>query len=262
VSPPDASPPLSVCILTCNEEEVLERCLTAVAWAQEIVVVVDSKSRDGSEKIAREHATRVEVRPYAGDIEQKRHCASLASFDWVFIVDPDEVVTPELALEVRALFGNGEPACDGFEVNRSTFHLGRWLRHGDFHPDWKLRLYRRSKAEWHGRNPHGRVAVPGRVSRLGGTLEHYSYRDLADQLDRIQFFSAEAAVAMHDAGRRARLSDLALRPPARFLRGYLLKRGFLDGLPGFVVAVASAFHVFLKYAKLWELEQKSDPRSG
>jgi hypothetical protein len=149
--------------------------------------------------------------------------------------------------------GTGRVA--GFEVNRTTFHLGRWIRHGDFHPDWTLRLFRRAEARLSGRNPHGRVEVAGRVERLRGALEHHSYRDLADQVERIQCYSLEAARALHQAGHRARWHDLALRPPARFLRGYLLKRGFLDGVPGFVIAIATAFHVFLKYAKLWELER-------
>ncbi len=260
----DARAPLSVCILACNEEEVLSRCLASVHWAEEIVVVVDARSSDGSEKIAREHADHVEVRPYAGDMAQKSHCASLASREWVFILDPDEVVSPELADEIRALFANpdAQPRRSGFEVNRSTCHLGRWLRHGDFYPDWKLRLYRRSEARWAGRDPHGKVEVSGRVSRLQGTLEHYSYRDLADQVDRIQFFSDEAAAALYEGGRRARLSDLTLRPAARFLRAYLLKRGLLDGVPGLIVAIATAFHVFLKYAKLWELERSEEHRAG
>ena len=108
---------------------------------------------------------------------------------------------------------------------------------------------------WEGRDPHGRIEVEGAVERLSGDLLHYSYRDLADQVDRIQFFSGEAAGALHTEGRPARIRDLVLRPPARFARAYFLKRGFLDGVPGFVIAAATAFHVLLKYAKLWELER-------
>ena len=246
---------LSVCLLACDEEEELRRCLESVAWADEIVVLVDAKSSDGSEKLARERAQRVEVRPYAGDVEQKRACTELASHDWVLIVDPDEVVSPELQGSIRALLTSAEPACDGYELDRVTWHLGRWLRHGDFYPDWKLRLFRRSRARFSGRDPHGRVDVSGAVGRLEGRLEHYSYIDLADQVERIQFFSGEAARALYESGRRARWHELLLRPPARFLRAYFAKRGLLDGSAGFIVAMATAFHVFLKYAKLWELER-------
>jgi glycosyltransferase involved in cell wall biosynthesis len=255
--------PVSVCVLACDEAENLERCLAAVlAWADEIVVVVDAKSRDASESIARRIAHRVEVRPYAGDVEQKRHCVELAKHDWVFILDPDEVVTPELATSIEEVLreaadresrlGEAPTGPEGYRVNRATYHLGRWIRHGDFYPDWKLRLFRRSRARWVGRDPHGRIEVTGSVADLVGDLEHHSYRDLSDQIARIQFFSDQAAEALVEEGVPFRLSHLVLRPPARFLRSYLLHRGFRDGLPGFVIAVASAFYVFLKYAKHWE----------
>ncbi len=244
--------PVSVCLLACDEERELERALASVAWADEIVVVVDAKSRDGSESVARRLATRVERRAYAGDVDQKRHAVSLARHDWVFVLDPDEVVTQALAGAVRAALERGDGGPDAYRINRATHHLGRWIRHGDFYPDWKLRLFRRSRARFVGRDPHGRVEVEGSVERLPGHLHHFSYRDLADQIARIQFFSGQAAEALVREGRRFRIRDLVLRPPARWLRCYVQRRGFLDGVPGFVIAGASAFYVFLKYAKLWE----------
>ncbi len=245
--------PFSVCVLACDEERELERCLAGVAFADEIVVVVDAKSRDGSEAVARRLASRVERRPYAGDVAQKSHAVSLAKHDWIFVLDPDEVVTPALAAAIEQVLVDAAASdVEGYEVNRATFHLGRWIRHGDFYPDWKLRLFRRSCGRYAGRDPHGRIEVDGPVARLPGELEHYSYRDLADQIARIQFFSSEAAAALERDGVRFRLRDLVLRPPARFLRSYLLRTGFRDGVPGFVIAGASAFYVFLKYAKLWE----------
>lgn len=248
---------LSACIIARDEQDRLHRCVDALAWVDEIVVVVDARSRDATARIARERADRVEVRPYPGQVGQKRHAVSLARNDWVLVVDADEVLPPALASELKdALVDPGD--CVGFELDRVTWHLGRWLRHGDFHPDWTLRVFRRSRARWTGRDPHGRAVVDGPVRRLRAELEHYSYRDLADQVARIQRFSGEAAGVLHAEGRRARLSDLLLRPPARFLRAYLLKRGFLDGAPGLVVAALTAVHVFLKYAKLWELQRRSD----
>jgi glycosyltransferase involved in cell wall biosynthesis len=246
---------LSACVIACDEEQELARCLASVDFADEIVVVVDARSRDGSEKIARERADVVEVRAYEGDIEQKRHCVGLARHDWVMIIDPDEVMPESTSRCIRERLHVDGDTLSGIELNRLTWHLGRWIRHGDFFPDWKLRVFRRSRARWLGANPHGRVAVDGPVSRVEPPLEHYSYRDLADQIERIQHFSRESAAALHARGRRARVRDLVLRPPARFLRAYVLRRGFLDGVPGLVVAVATAFHVFLKYAKLWELER-------
>ena len=271
--------PLSVCVLACDEAEELERCLESVSWADEIVVLVDEKSRDATESVARRLASRVERRVYAGDVEQKRSCAAFAKHDWVLSLDSDEVVSPALAGSIRErLQSETESTADSssadtarttsnpvaYRVNRSTYHLGRWIRHGDFYPDWKLRLYRRSCAHWAGRDPHGRVEVDGRVAALEGELLHYSYRDLADQVARIQFFSDQAADALVREQAVFRLSHLVLRPPARFLRSYFQRRGFLDGLPGFVIAVASAFYVFLKYAKHWErtrLHDRRDPEA-
>jgi len=189
--------PISVCVIARDEEDLLRRCLDSVAWADEIVVVVDARSCDGTEKVARERTSKVEVRPYGGDIDQKRYCVDRASHDWVMIVDPDEVVSAQLSAEIqRRLAAETQPVA-GYRVNRASFHLGRWIRHGDFYPDWKLRLFRKSQARWAGRDPHGRVELDGRVEPLQGELEHYSYRDLADQVDRIQFFSAESAAALY-----------------------------------------------------------------
>jgi glycosyltransferase involved in cell wall biosynthesis len=250
---------LSVCILACNEEMELERCIRSLGWADEIVVVVDEKSRDGSEVVARRLASRVERHVYSGDIDQKRFCTTLAKNDWVLIVDPDEVVSQDLAMSIRACLeteGGVEAGRSSrpvaYQMNRATYHLGRWIRHGDFYPDWKLRLFRKSRARWVGRDPHGRVEVDGALRRLEGELLHYSYRDLADQIERIQAFSDQAARGLAREGARFRVRDLVMRPPARFLRCYVLRSGYRDGMPGFIIAVASAFYVFLKYAKLWE----------
>jgi len=248
------SPAASACIIARDEADRLPRCLDSLSFADEIVVVVDERSRDATEAIARQRAHRVEVEPYRGDVAQKRHCVSLARNEWVLVIDPDEELTPALQAELKqALASPGDAA--GFELCRITWHLGRWLRHGDFYPDWTLRLFRRSRARFTGLDPHGRVEVDGPVRRLTPHLEHRSYRDLADQLARIQLFSSESARALFAAGRRARLRDLLLRPPARFLRAYALRQGFRDGFPGLAVAVLTALHVFLKYAKLWERER-------
>lgn len=254
------SAPLSVCIIARDEERHLPRCLGSVAWADERIVVVDSESRDATESIAREMGARVFVHDYEGNLEQKRFALEQATRPWVFALDADEAVTPGLAEEIRLCLKRDGPA--GYEVNRVTFHLGRWIRHGDFFPDWQLRLFRREGARYVGVNPHGRPEVSGSVERLSHELEHRSYRDLDDQVERIQSFSRVQAEALFAQGRRARLADLVLNPPARFLRAYLLKRGFLDGIPGFLIAAATAFHVLLKYAKLWELERSAGSSGG
>ncbi|MBW2313161.1 MAG: glycosyltransferase family 2 protein [Deltaproteobacteria bacterium] len=250
--PAGARAPVSVCIIACNEEGNLPRCLESAAWADEVVVVVDTRSTDATEALAREAGARTILHAYEGNIEQKNFALGEAKHDWVLSLDADEALTPELTAAVQsALSADGPDA--GYELNRLTWHLGRWIRHGEFYPDWQMRLFRRSQARVVGVNPHGRVELVGRAGRIDGDLLHYSYRDLADQIARIQDFSRIQAAAMWAAGRRASLFDLGLRPPLRFLRCYLLKQGIRDGGPGFVIAAATAFHVFLKYAKLWEL---------
>ena len=251
--------PLSCCIIACNEERDIRRCLESVSFADECVVVIDSRSSDATGQIAGELGARVIEHPYQGNIEQKNFALAQAKRDWILSLDADEAITEPLAREIRALLAAPPSDVDGYEINRVTYHLGRWIRHGDFYPDWQLRLFRRGAGEWAGVNPHGRVQLPGAVRRLPGECEHRSYRDLADQIDRIQDFSRIQARASHAEGLPVRIRDMILRPPARFLRAYLLKQGFRDGVPGLVIATATAFHVFLKYAKLWELERVDPP---
>jgi glycosyltransferase involved in cell wall biosynthesis len=246
---------LSCCIIACNEERAIRRCLESVCFADERVVVIDSRSSDATEEIARELGARVVEHPYQGNIEQKNFALTQVEGDWILSIDADEVITESLAREIVSLLDGPPTDVDGYEINRVTHHLGRWIRHGDFYPDWQLRLFRRGAGQWSGTNPHGRVRIEGGVRRLRGECEHHSYRDLADQIDRIQDFSRIQARASRAEGLPVRIRDMVLRPPARFLRAYVLKRGFRDGVPGLVIATATAFHVFLKYAKLWELDR-------
>lgn len=252
----------SACVIARDAEATLDRCLASLAWCDECVVVVDPRSRDATLALARAAGARVLEHPYAGNLEQKRFAFAQAKGDWIVALDADEALSPELAARLRELLRGPDPDCDGVEMNRIVHHLGRWIRHGDFHPDWQLRAFRRGRGCVLGRNPHGRIRVPGRVLRLAGDLEHRSYASLADQIERVQAFSRIEAEGMLAQGRRARIHHLVLRPPARFLRAYLLRQGFRDGVPGLVIAAVTAFHVFLKYAKLWERgERSAGPRS-
>jgi glycosyltransferase involved in cell wall biosynthesis len=250
-------PAISGCVIARDDAARIERCLASLAWTDETVVVIDERSRDETEPLARRAGARVLRHAYQGNLEQKNFALDQLKTDWVVALDADEALSPELSARLRERLAGDPEELDGIELNRVTRHLGRWLRHGDFHPDWQLRVFRRSRGRWAGSNPHGRVRVAGRVERLAGDLEHASYSGLADQLERVQEYSRVEAEELHRRGRRARISDLCLRPPARFLRAYLLKAGFLDGMPGFLIAAITAFHVFLKYAKLWELTRAS-----
>ena len=245
--------PVSVCIITKDEEVNLPDCLASVRWADEIVVV-DSRSVDRTREIAAAAGARVIERDFPGHIEQKNFAIDQARHDWVLCLDADERLSPELSASVQGALGD-PGGCDGFQCARLTFHVGRPIRHGGWYPDRKIRLFDRRRGRWEGRNPHDRVEVQGRVGRLAGDLLHYSYRSISDHLRQIDFFTAIAAKEKRARGERASFARLALRPGWKFLRMYVLKGGFLDGLAGFIVAVLGAYYVFLKYAKLREIER-------
>ena len=249
-------PKVSVTIITLNEADHIGAAIDSAAWADEIVVV-DSGSTDRTTDIAREKGATVLSRQWSGYVDQKNFAAERVSNDWIFSLDADERVPSALAAEVLALLAN-EPPKRGYRIPRVTFHLGRWIRTTDFYPDFQTRLYDRRSARWRGQYVHESVSVDGPAGQLRHDLEHYSYRDLRDQLDRINHYTSLAAREMHEAGRRAGPLDLALHPPAAFLRNYILRRGILDGTAGLTISIVNAFSVFLKFAKLWELQHSAD----
>lgn len=250
----EPSVPISVFIITCNNARTLERTLRSVAWADE-VVQVDSGSTDATLEIGRRHGTRLLQRAWPGFRDQYQFAAEQCRHDWVLYVDADEEITPELATAMRAALavsGGGEPV-RGYVAHRRTWYLGRWILHGGWGPatDYEVRLYDRRHGRWLG-DLHANVHVDGRTAVLSGLVNHYSYRDLADQLRKIDSYSTTAAADNLRHGKRFSLLKLVVEPPLRFLRDYLLHRGFLDGLPGFIIAVNTMFYVFTKQAKLAE----------
>jgi glycosyltransferase involved in cell wall biosynthesis len=247
---------LTVTVITKNEAAHIDACLASVAWADE-VLVVDCGSTDDTVVRARAAGARVIVRDWPGYSAQKNFAAGEASHDWILSVDADERVTAGLAAEIRSLLASADPpACVGYRVPRVTWHLGRWIRTTDWFPDPQLRLYDRRRARWTARRVHESVAIDagqGPAGRLSHELEHYAYRDIHHHLETMNRYTTLAAEEMHAAGRRASGLDLALHPVAAFLRNYLLRRGILDGAPGFIISAMNAHYVFLKFAKLREM---------
>ena len=251
---PRKKPFLSVCIITGNEEDNVRRCLESVVWADEIVVV-DSFSVDRTQEIAREFTDRVFQHRWVGYIGQKAIARNLARGEWILFVDADEVVSPQLREEILALFRAGVPAgVDGFDFPRQVWYMRRWIRHGDWYPDAKLRLFRKARGRCCGIEPHERIEVDGEVRHLRAPLFHYTYDDVADQLDTMNRFSTISARNERLLRKPAAylLWGMLMHPPFRFFRCYFLKRGFLDGVAGLVIARSAAFSTFVKYAKLWE----------
>jgi len=252
-------PKLSVTIITKNEAADIGAALASVAFADERIVI-DSHSTDDTVAIARQHTDRVIVRDWAGYVDQKNYAASQASHDWILSLDADERVTPALADEIAATLG-GSPSYQGYRIPRVTWHLGRWIRTTDWYPDYQLRLYDRRSAQWSGQYVHESVRVRGSSGRLRHELQHYAYRDIADHLETMDRYTTFAARQMYESGRRAGFVQVAGHPPLAFLRNYVARGGFRDGVAGLTISAMNSYYVFLKFAKLWELQHKESLKS-
>ncbi len=243
-------PRISATVVCCDEEAAIEACLESVAWCDEIVVV-DSGSTDRTVELARKLATRVIHHDWPGYVAQKNFALEQATGDWILNVDADERCTPELRDAILAALAAG-PQAVGFEVRRHVFYLGRWIDHGGWYPDWKLRVVRRGHGRFTGVDPHEKLVADGPTARLPADLVHLTYEGFADQIRTLQRFSDVVADEWVKQGRRFSLLRALVHPPAKFFGCWVWKRGFLDGWPGFVIAAASAFYVFAKHVKLWE----------
>ena len=247
------TPKITACVTTFNEEHNIHRCLGSLAWCDEIVVV-DSFSTDRTPEICRTYTDRVYQHEWLGYIGQKNLIRKMATHDWLFFVDADEEVSDELREEIQAAFRKGPGEVCGYECPRMVRYMGRWIRHGEWYPDIKLRLFLRDKGRSGGQEPHDQVFVNGPVKRLRGHLYHYTYDDLHDHVETMNRFSSITAQEKYREGKRFRWTDFLFRPPLRFFKAFVLKRGFLDGTRGFLIALISSVGVYIKYAKLWELD--------
>jgi hypothetical protein len=200
------------------------------------------------------------VEPFRGHVAQKSRAVELARHSWVLCLDADEEVSPELRASIERALSRADDGVAAFELARKTCYAGRFVLHGGWWPEWRVRLFDRARGRWTGTDPHDRVEVDGRVERLEGALHHYAYRDLEHHLAKANAYTSTMARGLLARGVRFSWLDLLMRPPARFLRMYLLRRGFRDGARGFLLASIGAFYVFLKYAKLWELTRAARDR--
>jgi len=246
---------LTVTVITRDEAANIAAALQSVSWADEIIVV-DSQSRDDTVSIARKLATRVEVREWPGYSAQKNYAASMASNDWILSLDADERVTPELASEIQQLLQR-EPAECGYRIPRVTWYLGRWIRSTDWYPDYQLRLYDRRAARWNQRRVHESVEADRSPGVLRHELQHYAYRDISHHLAMIDRYTTLAAEQWLSEGRRTTALEMFFHPRFAFIRNYVLRAGFSDGAVGLLVSRMNAYYVFLKLAKLWELQSAS-----
>ena len=254
-APPTTRPQVSACIVARDEEDRLPACLASLGWCDEILVI-DSHSTDRTREVAGAAGARVIERDWPGHVAQKEFAIRAAEHDWVFCIDADERVSPELAAQIEAAREREFEGAPGFSVPRVSRYLGRWIRHGTWYPDRKLRLFDRRRGRWGGRDPHDRVELDGDAVALSGELQHEPYRSFEDHLATIERYTTITARELHAEGRRARLIDLVLRPPLRFLDFYVWRGGFLDGWRGLLLAYLAAHYVRMRYAKLWVMERQ------
>ena len=244
--------PLSAVLITRNAAQQLEACLESVAFADEIVIV-DAGSADGTREIAARRGARVLQKDWMGYGRQKQFAVEQAAHDWVLCVDADERVSGELGASIaRALEAPGSPA---YRMRRRNRFLGKWLAHGEGYPDWSPRLFDRRSARWSDDAVHEKVLYAATPGTLEGDLLHDSAESLAAYLDKQNRYTTLAAEQMLERGRSAGYARLLLSPLVRFFKFYLLRLGFLDGLPGLVHISIGCMNSYLKYAKLLELRK-------
>lgn len=251
--------PLSVAIITLNEERNLARCLESVRGLAAEIVVVDSSSTDRTGEIARQFGAAFEFNAWPGHVAQKNVALRRCRQPWTLSLDADEALSPELIQSLRQLFATGEPKADGYWANRRTFYLGRWIWHA-WYPEWRLRLARRDKAEWRGLDPHDRLEVSGATARLDGDLLHYPFRDLQDHLHSTIKHARTMAESYAREGRRFHWQHLLFSPWVAFVKRLVIKHGWRDGWRGWLIASVKAVNVFAKYAFLLENERTKDDK--
>ena len=238
---------LSVIIITKNEAANIRACIESVVWADEIIVV-DSGSSDSTVEICRELGAQVHVHDWPGFGAQKNRALSYATHEWVFAIDADERVTPDLQAQlINAMESNSE---DGFYVPRLSQFCGQFIRHSGWYPDYVLRLFRRTSGRFSDDMVHERVMLEGTAGRLSSPLLHYSYLNEADVRRKTEQYATAGATQMFKNGKTASHADAPLRAAWAFVRTYCLRLGFLDGMAGFNIASMNARTTYLKYQQL------------
>ena len=240
---------ITATIVTLNEEHNIARAIESLRCVDEIVVV-DSGSTDRTREVAARLGARVTKEPWRGYAAQKNFAATLASHDWILSIDADEAVTEELEAEIL-LLKKDAPRCHAYTMPRLAQYLGRWIHHSGWYPDRKIRLYLRTRAEWYGSFVHESVRLTGEgiPGELHGNLLHFTCNSLSAHLKTLDRYTTLAADELASRGKRPGMARILLDPPWTFFRTFIVRRGFLDGMHGFVIAWMAALYTFLKYTK-------------
>ncbi len=246
--------PLSVVVITFNEAKNIVRCLNSVMAVADDVVVVDSFSTDGTQSLAQKLGARVIEHKFEGHIQQKNYAISQAKYPHVLSLDADEALDKILEEAILKVKENWQ--ADGYILQRLTNYCGTWIKHGNWYPDLKLRLWDSRKGAWGGQNPHDEYQMKkgSRIDQLPGHLLHYSFYTFQEHLAQIKRFTDISSQAAFESGKRSNYLKIVLSPALKFFKGYVLKLGFLDGKAGWMIARWSAYATYLKYSKLFRLQ--------
>jgi glycosyltransferase involved in cell wall biosynthesis len=244
-------PTVSALIITKNEERNIAECLASVAWTDERIVV-DSGSTDKTVALAAAAGAQVFERPWDGFGEAKNFGLQQAHSDWILWIDADERPTPELTTELKEALAEARASVAGYTMPRRANFLGRWIYHCGWYPGRVTRLFRRSKGRFTLHKVHERLELDGQVEHLKSDLLHYTDPDLFHYFEKFNRYTSLAADELVHRSVRFRMSDILVRPAWTFIRMYLIRQGFRDGLAGLILCVVSSVYVFVKYAKLWE----------
>ncbi len=255
----DAPLPISVALIARNEAHNLPRCLGSVqGWVAEIIVVVNDCT-DTTVEIARSFGASVEENPWTGFGNQKRRSVELAKEPWILAIDADEEVSPQLKTAIFDFFRHHSALYEVVAFRRRVWFLGRWITHGDWYPDWSPRLFRKESANWSQDLVHERLLFSGSTLRLKADLLHYSNPTIASHVGKINFFSDLFLVQQLERNAEWSLVNLLFRALWRFVRAYVFRLGFLDGFPGLLIAVSTAYSTFVRYSRLYEHLHNTPP---
>ena len=253
---------ISAIVITKDEEAKIAGCLESLRFTDEIILV-DAESTDKTREIASQYTDKIFVKEWMGFARAKQFALEQAAGEWVLWLDADERITETLAGEIsRAVVDIDRPEVSAFKMPRKASFLGRWIKHGGWYPGHVMRLFRREKGRFGSERVHERLMVEGEVAFLKGEIEHYTDDSIGHYLHKFNKYTSLAAEDLFEKHRRTKLLDLLIRPVFMFIKMYFLKSGFLDGRQGFLLAVFSAFYVFTKYAKLWEIRKFPEVNTG
>ena len=249
-------PKISACIISYNEENKIEDCLKSLEGVVDEIIVIDSLSTDKTKDIVRKYTDKIYDQKFLGHVEQKNLAVGKASHDWILSLDCDERLTDELKNSILREKDNLENA-DAYRVARRTFYVYRWLNYC-WYPDFKVRLFNRKSAKWGGTNPHDRVEVDGNnIVTLKGDMQHYSFNSISEHIKTIDSFTEIGAQEIIKKNKSVSLLSPFTHGIWTFIKLYFLKKGFLDGFAGIVVAVLSGMHAFIKYTKVIMKKKKN-----